>query len=272
MSIARPGTGSKRVPEEVTNVRITRLDDATSWRQPSHHPTLSSEEVHVWRATLDRTASRVEELCQVLEADEAARADRYLFARDREHFIVARAFLRFLLSRYLGTEPALVRFHYDLHGKPALAGDSTGTRIRFNLSHAHGLALCAVTCDRNLGIDVEWIRPRVIEEQIAERYFCPREVAKLRALPRDQQAEAFFNCWTRKEAYVKARGEGLSIPLDQFEVSLVPDEPVALLYVRADLDQASRWSLCELHPGPGYVAALAVEGCRWQLTGWNYLD
>jgi Phosphopantetheinyl transferase len=114
------------------------------------------------------------------------------------------------------------------------------------------------------------MRPEVAEEQIAERFFSSCEVTALRALPAGQQTEAFFNCWTRKEAYIKARGEGLSLPLDQFGVSLVPGEPAALLHTAMAADEASRWSMIELAAGAGYKAALVVEGSGWQLRCWQW--
>ncbi|HEV7217131.1 MAG TPA: 4'-phosphopantetheinyl transferase superfamily protein, partial [Chloroflexota bacterium] len=138
--------------------------------------------------------------------------------------------------------------------------DQSIAGLRFNLSHTDGLALLAVTRERELGIDVERVRKGIAREGIAERFFTTTEVADLRALPADSQDDAFFACWTRKEAYVKARGEGLSIPLDQFAVSLLPGEPAALLHVALDPDEVKRWSLHDLDAGPGYRAALLVEG------------
>jgi 4'-phosphopantetheinyl transferase len=123
-----------------------------------------------------------------------------------------------------------------------------------------------------VGIDLEYIRSDLAVEQIAERFFSRREIATLRALPIDLRTYAFFLCWTRKEAYIKARGEGLSLPLDQFDVSLIPGEPAALLNTQRDLYEVSRWSLQELTPAPGYAAALAVEGHGWHLACWQWPD
>ena len=228
---------------------------------------LARGEVHVWRASLDTTGGHRTNLLATLSPDERARADRFHFERDREHFIAGRGRLRAILSRYLETAPSAVPFGYDTHGKPRLAG-AFRRRLRFNVSHAHGLALYAVSADRELGVDIEWTGRR-LEAGIAERFFAPREVATLRALPPHQQRDAFFACWTRKEAYVKARGEGLTLALDQFEVSLAPGEPAALLRVQGDPDEARRWSLQELTPGPGYAAAFAVEGRDWGLQCWD---
>lgn len=240
------------------------------WSPPPAALTLDENEVHVWRASLDLTASRIQSLERTLSPDECGRAGRFHFERDRRRFIVAHGLLRAILARYLGTEPGQLQFRYDPHGKPALAVDSGGGGLRFNLSHSHRVALYAVARGREVGIDVERIRTAVDVEQIAERFFSPREVAALRVLPPEVRTEAFFTCWTRKEAYVKARGKGLALPLDQFAVSLTPGEPAALLSVRGMLQETSRWSLRALAPGPGYVAALAVEGHSRRLRCWQW--
>ena len=242
------------------------------WRAPPETLVLGCDEVHVWRATLDQTQSQIQSFLHNLAADEQARAERFYFERDRERFIVARGVLRAILGGYLNQAPECLSFCYRSHGKPALAGESGGDVIRFNVSHSHGIALYAVTRGREVGIDLEHIRSDLVVEEIAERFFSRREVAMLRALPTEAQRQAFFRCWTRKEAYIKARGEGLSLPLDQFDVSLAPGEPAALLGTRPDPSEASRWSLQELIPTPGYVAALAVEGRGLSLACWQWPD
>ena len=242
------------------------------WRSPPETLVLGGDEVHVWRATLDRTPSQIQSFLHNLAADEQARAERFYFERDREHFIVARGVLRAILGGYLNRVPGCLSFCYSSHGKPALAGESDGDAIRFNVSHSHGVALYAVTRGREVGIDLERIRFDLAVAEIAERFFSRREVAMLRTLPAEVQRQAFFRCWTRKEAYIKARGEGLSLPLDQFDVSLAPGEPAAVLGTQRDPSEASRWSLQELTPAPGYVAALAVERHGWRLTCWQWPD
>ena len=240
------------------------------WYPPPKTLMLESDEVHVWRAALDLKASHVQSLQRTLSADERVRAERFYFPQDRGHFIVARGLLRAILGRYLDMEPGQLRFCYSSYGKPALARESSGDALRFNLSHSHGLALYAVTRGRELGVDLEYLHPHLAYEQLAERFFSPREVTVLRALPTNTQQEAFFNCWTGKEAYIKARGEGLTLRLDQFDVSLAPGEPVALLSTNGDPQEASRWLLQKLAPGSGYIAALAVEGHDWRLKCWQW--
>lgn len=240
-----------------------------SWSLPPEDLTLGCDEVHVWRATLDVEASRVRSLQQILTADERARAERFHFREDRERFIVARGRLRIILGRYLMVDPSELRFSYSLYGKPSLAGGFDADALCFNLSHADGLALYAVARGRRLGVDIERVRADVADERVAEQFFAPGEVAALRAFSESMRPLAFFNCWTRKEAYIKARGEGLSLRLDQFEVSLAPGEPAALLRTSGDPQESTRWSLRALDTDPGYVAALAVEGSGWSLRCWQ---
>jgi len=235
----------------------------------SAHPVLSRNDAHIWCATLDRAAYNVWQMTDILSQDERMRAARFHFERDRRRFIIGRGTLRMLLSLYLDMEPDQLKFHYGTYGKPYLdqAGDSA---IKFNLAHSQELAVYAVTLGREIGIDVEYIKHIPEMEDIAARFFSKRENAVLKSLPTDQKQDAFYNCWTRKEAYIKAIGEGLSHPLDQFDVSLTPGEPARLLRVEGDMEEVSRWQLKALTPAPGYVAALAVEGHGWRLQSWQW--
>ena len=242
----------------------------STWCHPPEWLVVKREDVHVWRARLNQPASTVKSFRSILSPDELRRADSFYFEKDRTRFIVARAVLRTILSRYLGVPPRAVRFCYGRHGKPALAEESGGNGLRFNMSHSHELALYAVARDREVGIDLEYIRQDFASQEIARHFFSPREVSTLCALPASMQARAFFNCWTRKEAYIKARGQGLALPLHQFDVSLSPGEPAELLSSRENPQEASRWTLRELAPGDGYVAALAVEGHDWRLNCWQF--
>ena len=244
----------------------------STWFPPPKPLKLGSDEVHVWRALLDQPVSRRQDLEHFLSVDERNRAERFHFQKDRYHYVVAHALLRIILGRYLGLDPEQLRFCYGPYGKPTLAAATGGNEFHFNMSHSHEIVLYAVTRGREIGIDVERINLTSVREQVAERFFSPQEVAALRLLPIDLQPEAFFNCWTRKEAYVKAKGDGLSLALDQFDVSLMPGEPAALLSTKDNPIEASRWSLQELSPGFNYVAALAVEGHDWRLKCWQWLE
>jgi 4'-phosphopantetheinyl transferase len=250
-------------------MRVAETALSSEWLTPPNHLLLRKNEVHVWRASLHFGPADVESFKQTLSPDEISKADRFYFKEDRRHFIAARGLLRTILGRYLKIDPRRLRFCYSLYGKPALLGES-GKVYSFNLSHSYGLLLVAITRGREIGIDVECIRAESAGQEIAERFFAPNEVAKLFSLPKDQKDEAFFRCWTRKEAYVKAKGDGLTIPLDQFEVSLSPGEPAELLHI-ASSGESRDWFLEELYPGPGYMAALAVRERGLQLQCWQWI-
>jgi 4'-phosphopantetheinyl transferase len=240
------------------------------WNLPAHGLSLSYEVVHVWRASLEQPAGCNCQLVQTLSHDEILRAERFRFERDRRRFIVGRGVLRTILGGYLGVEPGQLRFWYSSYGKPYLAEEFDPCGLGFNLTHSHEMALYAFTCGREIGIDLEYIHPLADAREIAARFFSARENAALCRLPEYQRLEAFYNCWTRKEAYLKATGDGLARPLDQFDVSLTPGEPAKLLCVQGDEQEAARWCLQALTPASGYVAALAVEGRGWRLTRWQY--
>jgi 4'-phosphopantetheinyl transferase len=231
------------------------------------------DEVHVWRAGLDMSPETLGHLADTLAEDERARTSRFRFSRDRHHSIAARGILRDILARYLGEDPAAIRFRYGPAGKPALLRDRGAQDLRFNVSHSHGLALYSITCGRHTGVDVERNEPRVAAEPIAERFFSAPEILALQALPEESRGETFFHCWTRKEAYVKARGGGLAIPLDSFDVPLTTGDGgdgAALLRVHHVRPGASAWSVQGLTPGPGYVGAVAAEGCDWRVRLWQW--
>jgi 4'-phosphopantetheinyl transferase len=228
---------------------------------------LGEDEIHVWRTALDPPEDTVERLAATLSADERERADRFRLERVRRRFVVCRGALRMILSRYTGQAPERLRFTYGAHGKPALAPSAGMADLRFNVSHSDELALCAVARGREIGVDVERIRPLPGAERIAERFFAVPEREALQALPAERKLEGFYTCWTRKEAYIKALGDGLGHPLDEFAVSLAPGEPARLWTLReTGSAEEATWSLEALLPTPGYVAALAARGHGWRTT------
>jgi 4'-phosphopantetheinyl transferase len=229
----------------------------------------SGEEVHVWRAALDVSSPYVERLSRILSDDERRRAARFHFERDRSRFIVTRAYLRILIGHYLQKAPSEIKFSYGPNGKPFLAGEGA-VDLRFNLSHSHGLAVYAVTNGREIGVDLEYNSENMDIEAIAERFFSAQEIAALKSLPDHEKSKAFFACWTRKEAYIKAQGKGLSVLLNSFSVSLIPGKPAELLDVQSDPIESSRWSFLELVPDSHYVGALAVEGHDWRPIYWDF--
>ncbi len=242
------------------------------WVTPSTTPELSADEVHVWRASLALPGAYLSRYYEWLSPDERERADRFRFPKHRGHFIAGRGFLREILARYTGAAPRDLRFEYGPHGKPSLAGAGAAAGIRFNMSHSGGLALYAVTWGGEVGVDVERFRPEVECEKIAHRFFSPAEVEALFALPAEARRTAFFLCWSRKEAYIKALGTGLALPLDEFDVSLHPDQPAALLGARHDPEALHRWRLWSLDPGPGYAGALVTEGNVVTVRCWEWAE
>lgn len=225
------------------------------------------DEVHVWRASLDRDDSEVERLGAALTPDERERAQRFHFERDRRRFVIARGVLREILGRCCGLAPARIRFAYNEYGKPSLQEDASG--LRFNVSHSAGAALYACTLGREVGVDIELLRDDFASFEVAERFFSRTEVLSLGSLPAQLRTEGFFNCWTRKEAYIKALGEGLSHPLDSFSVSLVPGEPARLISTDK-IQPEVRWSIVDLKPFPGYAAALAIRGKNPEIQCWDW--
>ena len=227
-------------------------------------------EIHLWTIPLEPPPERVAALRRLLTADETARADRFHFDHHRRRFTVGRGALRELLAAYLDAAPDDLHFVYGEKGKPFLDGPAAaGDDLRFNLSNSHELALVAVGVGRELGVDVEHLRPMPDGEQIAERFFSRTERLELAGLPASRRDEGFFNCWTRKEAYLKAMGDGLTVALDRFDVTLAPSQPPRLLALDGSAQAAARWSLLDLHPAPGYVGALAIpDPGPWRLRGW----
>ena len=230
---------------------------------------LLAGEVHIWIADLAQTDTVFDKLEQTLSQDEVERADRYAFAHLRRHFVMARGILRDILSRYTEEDPMTLVFHYNRFGKPSLL-DSP---IRFNLSHSCGVAIYAVTNNREIGVDVEYRHSEPVQnnfEQFISQTFSPGENRALLALPISQRREAFFNCWTRKEAYIKAVGDGLNIPLTSFEVSLQPGEPARLRHVADQPEEVNCWTYEVFQLSGDYTAAIIAEGRDWTARRWRW--
>jgi 4'-phosphopantetheinyl transferase len=247
------------------------LETGLKWEDPPARPTLSGHEAQVWRAFLVPGKGDVERSWEHLSPEERDRAERFRFQRDRDRFILARSTLRAILGRYLDMAPAEVRFSYARHGKPMLA-EGYGTRLRFNLAHSRDLALYALTHDREVGIDVEYMRED-LSEKIADHYFSPMEAARINAMDRVRGKETFFRTWTCKEAYVKARGEGLLMDFNSFSISMNPGAAPVLAEVDGRPADHLRWSFLEIPPAPGYAAAMATDGpvepVFWQWKPWS---
>lgn len=224
---------------------------------------LAAAEIQLWCIPLHADAPTLTRLSALLTPDEQQRADRFQFPDHRRRFIVGRGALRLLLAAYTGQAATDLRFAYGPKGKPALAGQT----LAFNLSHSGELALAAVTRTEPLGIDVERLRPLPDAADIAQRFFAADEAATLAAVAPERREAVFFRGWTRKEAYIKAVGDGLSLPLKSFAVTLDPADPVCFRRIGTDPAAAAQWSLYHLEPEAGYIGALAVRGWGWQVTG-----
>lgn len=232
--------------------------EKSQWRSDgSLTPVCSRDRVDVWRVELDKAAAHPN---NVLSPDELERANRFHFERDRLYFVRRRTALRFLLGRYLEIPAHEIHLEYQINGKPELAADQNPLRLRFNVSHSADLALIAVSADHRLGIDIESIRAEVDVDMLSERFFSTTERASLQALPQNLHLQAFFACWTRKEALLKAMGDGLSFPLSDFTVSTDPGINPEVKEIRGNSEAAQHWFLADLSPKDGYRATVAVEG------------
>lgn len=239
-----------------------------------HDPGLTHNNIHVWCSSLQQSGDVVEQLSSLLDTEERERAARFQFEHLRRAFRVARGTLRLILARYLEVEPGKLQFRYTANGKPYLSDPADPKGISFNLSHSGDLVLYAITRGRQVGVDIEQIRPVPELMNIAANTFSQEEYSQLKTVAENQKLDAFFNCWTRKEAFIKAIGEGVSFPLDQFDVSLAVGRPARLLRIRGSKEAAACWSMFGWQPAEGYVAALAVEGtdCSVTYREWNHKE
>jgi 4'-phosphopantetheinyl transferase len=243
-----------------------------SFISPRSDLQLANDEIHIWCASLDRDTSLVDELACTLSIDEKARAGRFYFEEDRKRFIVRHGILRMILGYYLGAEAGELKFCYGRNGKPRLADTFGNGTILFSMSSSQGLALYGFARNCEIGVDVERIRDIPEMDQIVGRILSTREIDFYGALPEHLKREALFAWWTRKEAFVKATGDGLSRSLDEFELTMDPGEPARLLAIDGDQENACRWSIHDLKPGPGFAAAIAAEGLSMGLRCWQWTN
>jgi len=224
----------------------------TQWNSAPTRMTLDANHVDVWLLQNDQSAP-TQSLGKTLSAAEQARAARFKFDKDRRLFVTAHAGMRAILAKYLGADPLRLEFIEGQNGKPAFAPDSAWREVEFNLSHSHQAALLAVALSRVVGVDIEYVKRDFEFAEVAERFFTAQEVAALRNLPSDLQRSAFFKCWTSKEAFLKAKGTGLSGELDEVSITLTSDQRVKVSAT------VPGWTLTELNFIDGYEAALVCE-------------
>jgi 4'-phosphopantetheinyl transferase len=233
---------------------------------------LGSSDVHVWTLALDLPAASLAEFASTLSSDERERAARFRFEYHRNRFTAGRGQMRAILGRCLQTSPDRVAFTYGPHGKPALTDASGADTLQFNLAHSADLALLAVTRTGPIGVDVEHVRVLADADHLVARFFSARESALFRSLPDDQKTAAFFNLWTRKEAWLKATGRGITQSLNAVEVAFLPGEPARFLSLPGGPEAAAGWRLDALAPAPGFAAALATRARAAAATCWHWPD
>jgi 4'-phosphopantetheinyl transferase len=239
------------------------------WQSPPQRLTLANHEVHVWQASLAVSPACLELLVRLLSKAEKDRAERFHFEKDRRRFIAARGTLRLILSRYLEKAPETITFDYNRFGKPTLP-PHLASNLRFNLSHANELALYALTTAHEVGVDIEYINHNRNTREIIERFFSENEKMEFEHLPESMRLKAFFSGWTRKEAFIKARGQGLSFPLKKFTVSLDPDQAARLIHVDPDKADGHEWMVKDIPVNEAYRAALAVSSPALHFNLWKY--
>ena len=244
--------------------------DELKWPHGVPNKMINSNVVHVSRVFLDVTTDELEKLREFLSVDELERAEQFHFEKDRKRFIAARGTLRKILGSYLNKHPRKICFEYGSHGKPMLAHDIDDDDICFNLSHSGPIALYAVTLRKKIGIDIEYIRDYISVEQIAGQFFSQNEISSLEKIDINKRSELFFQYWTRKEAFLKASGEGISFPMDQCDVSLISGNGLSLVTVQNNNKAIAGLYVQDLFPGYGYAAAIAVEGCDCNISCWHF--
>ncbi|MET0547014.1 MAG: 4'-phosphopantetheinyl transferase superfamily protein [Caulobacterales bacterium] len=222
-----------------------------------------NDEVQLWVWPLNSRRYAIEEIEATLSDDEKARAARFVFEKHAARYRAGRTQLREILASYLDVGPSEIAFQYGANGKPDLAPALNST-LRFNLAHSEDLAALAITRDVQIGLDIEYVRP--IEDGVARHHFSPKEYADLSSLQSEGWRDGFFRCWTRKEAVIKALGDGLSLPLDSFDVTLLPTEPARLVRNAFDAAAPSEWMLHHFEPAKGCMGAIAANTKGQKLT------
>jgi 4'-phosphopantetheinyl transferase len=238
------------------------------WHPAPDISRLGTEDVHLWRASLNRPSCETADLLEQLSLEERERAARYKFPKDKRRFIVGRGILRGILGRYLSINAHDIQIRYGPLGRPFIEETQNSVDLRFSVSHSEDLVLYALTLGRNIGVDLEYIREDLDVLKIAENFFSVRETTTLQTLPQKMRVEGFYRTWTRKEAYLKACGAGLSIEPRQVEVSLAPDAPPLILSMNGEPQKDQALSLIHLDLPPQFIGAMAVEGNGWSLSRW----
>ncbi|QMU66418.1 MAG: 4'-phosphopantetheinyl transferase superfamily protein [Flavobacteriaceae bacterium] len=238
-----------------------------NWSTPLKQTSLQRNQIHVWKATLDVSENKHHVFWSYLSDDEKQRANTFYFKKDRDYFITARGILRELIGQYLNKKAIDIEFGYHTHGKPFMRNDA---ELEFNISHSKNMALYGFVKKDEIGVDIEFVDQKIEAMQIARHFFSSYEITALGDLPQQHKASGFFNCWTRKEAFIKALGTGLSFPLDQFAVSLAPEKKATLVHTMWDTDEAQKWNLFHVNPQSYFTGAVAIKGKVNEIRHFKY--
>ena len=240
------------------------------WKKPPSNLSLSSDFIDIWQTRLDLSVRDIEYYADMLCAEEKQRVDKFKFSKKRHEYIITRGLLRRVLAQTLDTDPHSLQFEYAEHGKPYLTERWQDKTVSFNVTHSGNKALVAVTLERNIGVDIELIRTEVEFDKLSNRFFSADESSSLETYKKQDLSKAFYACWTGKEAYVKALGDGISFGLSEFSVSVDPEEEQVTLVTHWDTDEASRWTIINLDTGKDYIGAIAADKKEIKLRYWEY--
>lgn len=242
----------------------------TAWNEPPIRPLLSGNDVHIWRAVLDVPGWRVQEFKEKLSVEERIKSEKFRFERDRSRFIAARGILRLILGAYLGIVPNEIRFCYEIGGKPRLLSSFATDDIQFNLSHSEELALYGFTRGHEVGVDIECIREMSEMEEIVEQLYSRRYRDLLSTVSPNEKQEIFFHWWTRKEAFAKGTGSGLTHPVDTFDALPVEGKSAGSVWIMEAGQQGQQWSMWDVSPADGFAGTVLVEGEGLDVQYWQW--
>ena len=246
------------------------INSNSPWLKGFPQVGIKRDVIHVWRYTLDLPSSQRESLLEILSPDELERAGKFYFEKDRNRFIAARGILRKILGIYLNEDPEQIHFEYAAFGKPELKSGSYLPKLSFNLSHSENIALFAIASEGNIGIDVEHIRYDMEIEPLASRFFSEMEIHALERVEGEKQNDVFFQFWTRKEAFLKAIGKGLSFPMERCDVSIADNRNFAPVIIPTDTEEHTNWFVLDLEPGKGYAAAVVADRPEMEISFWDF--
>lgn len=239
---------------------------------PPQNPELGPHDVHIWLIDLDISESDRHYLAQTLSTEEYQRAEKFAFELHRVRFIAGRGLLRTILGKYSGLKPASIRFRYNTYGKPALVSGNAGNSLYFNISHSNDKALFAVTRSGEIGVDIEFHNEQTDIGQAGSIAFSSTELAALRSQPPGRQHNVFFQFWTRKEALIKAIGQGLTLPLQKIDVSTTPEKPIVVPVEVEGKSREKNWHIRDIDVFPDYAAAVAVNDNEMEISCFSLPD